>query len=151
MNDSIQKIMEDCSLPPDVYVDRLGISGGREDKAAAMCENLVGRTIAQMGRDGNIGRAYNAETNEWFRYGDKVVGKNGRTGTVIGNAIGEDGQRCLVIETEPKGGWRTFLMPVSEATIVKPPTVDEVHKALDDEMPAERLLKLVEAYVRGRS
>ena len=52
------------------------------------------------------------ELRDWF--GDKVIRKNGRIGTVIGGAIGKDGKHCLVLSMHD-GHWRTYLCPIDEA------------------------------------
>lgn len=56
-----------------------------------------------------------------FHIGDKVIRKNGRIGTVIGFAIGNDNRHCLVLSMHD-GHWRTYLCPIDEARLLKVPT-----------------------------
>ena len=157
MNDSIDSIVEDCSLPPSVYMQRFHEDMDEAEMTERMCRDLIGRTIAQMGRDGNIGRAYSRRTGKWFHQGDRVRHVDharpwfhgvDAVGTVIGTALLVEVEvKCLVVEYDDGS---VDVIAVDYAEKVEEPTVDDIHEALDSDMPAERLLKLVDAYVKAR-
>ena len=156
MNDSIEAIVDDCSLPPAVYMQRFHEDMDESEMVERMCRDLIGRTIAQMGRDGNIGKAYNRRTGTWFHHGDRVCYVNRfepffqgvkKVGTVIGTAIACEDVKCLVVELDD-GSYG--LIAVDYAWKADALTLDDVIAALDSDLPYEKKMEVVSAYMEGR-
>lgn len=123
-NDSIEAILNDCTISPKVYCYQYDCGQGIYDELADyvpdMCIHLVGRTEAVM-RHNMLAMVDNDE----FHVGDRIMRANGRTGEVIGFAIGKDGEHCLVLSMHD-GHWKTYLCPIKEARHLKVPSPAEV-------------------------
>lgn len=161
-DDSIEKILDDCNVSPKVYCYKHDCGQGIYDELADyvpdMCVHLVGRTEAVV--------RHNLCTlkGSGFSIGDRVMRKNGRTGEVIGFAIGKDGEKCLVLSMHD-GHWKTYLCPISEAMHLKVPTMAEVKcrieqaiedaaenkgDYLDTEAAAAYIIEMMQASFDGR-
>lgn len=79
-------------------------------------------------REMTMGKIKTAE--HYFAIGDRVMRTNGRSGEVIGFAIGKDGRRCLVLQMDD-GHWKTYLCPMSDAQLLKVPSIAEVRRSLE--------------------
>lgn len=160
MSDCIAKVLDDCTRPPSTYLSEHGLlqpDYDQEQMTTRFAQSLVGRAVAIL-RDGSIYGCMRDGKNAYL-LGSEVVRDNGRRGTVIGFAIGKNGERCLVLSMHD-GHWRTYLCPVSEARpwVPSPGELrEEIAKAMgeaascDDYTPekaeaiADRLLDMAHA------
>lgn len=130
-SDSIEQILNDCTMSPKAYCMLHDCGQGIYDELADyvpdMCINLVGRTEAVMRH--TLLTFCDSETSNKFHIGDRVMRDNGSDGTVIGFAMGEDGNMCLVLSMQGDG-WKTYLCPISEARHLKVPTFKEVREEI---------------------
>lgn len=132
-NDSIEAILDDATMSPRAYCYKYDCGHGVYDELADyvpdMCIHLVGRTEAVM-RHNSLQMVHGE-----FHIGDRITRKNGRSGEVIGFAVGKNGKPSLVLSMRD-GHWKTYLCPVDEARHLKVPTVAEVRyeivKAIQD-------------------
>lgn len=130
--DSIENILNDCTMSPKAYCVMHDCGQGIYDELADyvpdMCIHLVGRTEAVMRHE--MLSIFDADHNTEFHIGDRVMRRNGRTGEVIGYAMGKDEKPCLVLSMHD-GHWKTYLCPVDEAMHLKVPNVAELKAEIE--------------------
>lgn len=130
--DSIENILNDCTMSPKAYCMMHDCGQGIYDELADyvpdMCIHLVGRTEAVMRHE--MLSIFDADHNTEFHIGDRVMRKNGRTGEVIGYAMGKDEKPCLVLSMHD-GHWKTYLCPVDEAMHLKVPSLAELRREIE--------------------
>lgn len=128
-SDSIERILSDCTRSPEAYCHLYGCGQGIYDELADyvpdMCVHLVGRTEAVMRHNMPV----ICDSNEWH-VGDKVMRRNGRTGEVIGFAVGKDGKHCLALSMHD-GPWKTYLCPIDEAVHMQVPSQAYVSRLIE--------------------
>lgn len=128
-SDTIERILNDCTISPEAYCHLYGCGRGIYDELADyfpdMCIHLVGRTEAVMRHN----MPATCDSGGWH-VGDKAMRRNGRTGEVIGFAVGKDGERCLVLSMHD-GRWRTYLCPIDEAMHMPVPSRAYVSKLIE--------------------
>lgn len=128
-DDSIERILDDATMSPKAYCHKHGCGQGIYDELADyvpdMCIHLVGRTEAVMRH-----KMIAVVDNDEWHVGDKVMRKNGRTGEVIGFAVGKDGEHCLVLSMHD-GHWKTYLCPIGEAMHLEVPSAAYVRQLIE--------------------